>query len=72
MAVLVTGRILLDTNVFIDYLRQDLHADWVFGRAGHTVRFLSSSRSARKASAVPRSGGTESPQIAGSVRISAP
>jgi predicted nucleic acid-binding protein len=34
--------VLLDTNVFIDYLRQELHADWVFGRVGSTIRFLSS------------------------------
>jgi predicted nucleic acid-binding protein len=42
VAVPVLGKVVLDTNVFIDYLRQDLHADWVFGRAGSTVRFLSS------------------------------
>ena len=42
MAVPLAGKVLLDTNVFIDYLRQDRHADWVFGRVGHTVRFLSS------------------------------
>ncbi len=30
MAVSVTGKVLLDTNVFIDYLRADLHVDWVF------------------------------------------
>lgn len=42
MAVSVTGKVLLDTNVFIDYLRADLHAEWVFGGAGNTIRFLSS------------------------------
>jgi predicted nucleic acid-binding protein len=42
MAVSVTGKVLLDTNVFIDYLRAELHADWVFGGVGHTIRFLSS------------------------------
>ena len=42
MAVLVSGKVLLDTNVFVDYLRADLHADWVFGRVGNTIRFLSS------------------------------
>jgi predicted nucleic acid-binding protein len=42
MAVPVAGRVLLDTSVFIDYLRQELHADWVFGRVGYTIRFLSS------------------------------
>lgn len=42
MAVSVNGKVLLDTNVFIDYLRADLHAEWVFGGAGNTIRFLSS------------------------------
>jgi len=42
MAVPVTGKVLLDTNVFVDYLRADLHADWVFGGISHTMRFLSS------------------------------
>ncbi len=42
MAVSVTGKVLLDTNVFIDYLRADLHADWIFGGTGNTLRFLSS------------------------------
>ncbi len=41
MAVPVAGKVLLDTNVFIDYLRAGLHTDWVFGRVGNTVRFLS-------------------------------
>lgn len=35
-------KILIDTNVFIDYLRGGEHADWVFGRTGSVVRFLSS------------------------------
>jgi predicted nucleic acid-binding protein len=42
MAVSVSGKILLDTNVFIDYLRADLRADWIFGGVSNTVRFLSS------------------------------
>lgn len=42
MAIPVTGKVLIDTNVFVDYLRQELHADWVFGRVGNTIRFLSS------------------------------
>jgi predicted nucleic acid-binding protein len=42
MAVSVTGKVLLDTNVFIDYLRADLHADWIFGGLSNTIRFLSS------------------------------
>jgi hypothetical protein len=41
MAVPVAGKGLLDTKVFIDYLRAGLHTDWVFGRVGNTVRFLS-------------------------------
>jgi predicted nucleic acid-binding protein len=41
MAVSVTGKVLLDTNVFIDYLRADLHVDWVFGGVNNTIRFLS-------------------------------
>ncbi|HVO94336.1 MAG TPA: PIN domain-containing protein [Terriglobales bacterium] len=41
MAVSVTGKVLLDTNVFIDYLRADLHADWIFGGMSNTIRFLS-------------------------------
>jgi predicted nucleic acid-binding protein len=42
VAVPVAGKVLLDTSVFIDYLRLQLHADWVFGRVGCTIRFLSS------------------------------
>jgi len=38
----IAGKVVLDTNVFIDYLRADLHADWVFGRTENVVRFLSS------------------------------
>ena len=41
MAVFVTGRILLDTNVFIDYLRAGRHAEWVWGGRQARVRFLS-------------------------------
>ena len=41
MAVPVAGKVLLDTNVFVDYLRANLHTDWVFGRVGNTIRFLS-------------------------------
>jgi len=41
MALSVTGKVRLDTNVFIGYLRAGLHAEWVFGRVSHTVRFLS-------------------------------
>jgi predicted nucleic acid-binding protein len=42
VAVPVTGKVLLDTNVFIDYLRADLHAGWIFGAASRNTRFLSS------------------------------
>jgi predicted nucleic acid-binding protein len=42
VALSVTGKVLLDTNVFIDYLRAELHADWIFGGVSHIVRFLSS------------------------------
>ena len=42
MAVSVAGKILLDTNVFADYLRADLHAERVFGGIKNTIRFLSS------------------------------
>ncbi len=42
MALQVTGKVLLDTNVFIDYLRADLHADWIFGGVSNIIRFLSS------------------------------
>jgi predicted nucleic acid-binding protein len=34
--------VLLDTNVFIDYLRADLYADWIFGGVSNITRFLSS------------------------------
>jgi predicted nucleic acid-binding protein len=41
VAVLVTGRILLDANVFIDYLRTGRHGAWVWGGRQARVRFLS-------------------------------
>jgi predicted nucleic acid-binding protein len=41
VAVLVVGRILLDTNVFIDYLRHDRHGAWVWGGRESRIRFLS-------------------------------
>jgi predicted nucleic acid-binding protein len=41
MAVPLVGKVLLDTNIFIGYLRAGLHAEWVFGRVRNTVRFLS-------------------------------
>jgi predicted nucleic acid-binding protein len=42
VALPVTGKVLLDTNVFIDYLRADLYADWIFGGVSNIIRFLSS------------------------------
>ncbi len=42
MALPVTGKVLLDTNGLIDYLRADLHADWIFGGVSNIIRFLSS------------------------------
>jgi len=42
MALPVRGKVILDTNIFVDYLRQQLHADWVFGSVGGSIRFLSS------------------------------
>jgi hypothetical protein len=38
MALPVSGKVILDTNVFIDYLRADLHAEWVFGQVENTTR----------------------------------
>lgn len=42
MALPLAGKTLLDTNVFIDYLRAGAHEQWVFGHIEHLVRFLSS------------------------------
>ena len=42
MAVPISGKVVLDTNVFIDYLRADLHGDWIFGGVNNIIRFLSS------------------------------
>jgi predicted nucleic acid-binding protein len=42
VAVPLSGKVLLDTNVFIDYLRADLYADWIFGGVSNIIRFLSS------------------------------
>lgn len=42
MAIPLAHKVFIDTNIFIDYLRGNLSAEWVFGRAGVTVRFLSS------------------------------
>jgi predicted nucleic acid-binding protein len=42
MALPLGKKILLDTNIFVDYLRDDLHSDWVFVRSEISFRFLSS------------------------------
>jgi len=41
VALPVGRKVLLDTNVFIDYLRAELHAAWVFGGQENVVRFVS-------------------------------
>lgn len=41
MAVPVSGKVLLDTNGFIDHVRADLYADWIFGGVSNIIRFLS-------------------------------
>jgi predicted nucleic acid-binding protein len=41
MALPITGKVLLDTNVLIDYLRAGLHAEWVLGGHGTIIRFIS-------------------------------
>ncbi len=41
MALPVGRKVLLDTNVFIDFLRAELHADWVFGGRERVIRFVS-------------------------------
>ena len=41
MALPIGGKVILDTNVFIDYLRIGRYAEWVFGGVGEIIRFLS-------------------------------
>lgn len=41
MALPIGGKVLLDTNVLIDFLRAGMHADWVLGGHGNVVRFIS-------------------------------
>jgi predicted nucleic acid-binding protein len=41
MALPVGGKVLLDTNVLIDFLRAGMHAEWVLGGQGTVVRFIS-------------------------------
>lgn len=42
MAIPLARKVVIDTNIFIDYLRDDLSTEWVFGRTGMAIRFLSS------------------------------
>ena len=42
MAVPVRGKLILDTSIFVSYLRAGLHENWVEGRIKDTSRFLSS------------------------------
>lgn len=41
MALPIGGKILLDTNVLIDFLRADKHVEWVLGGQGTVMRFIS-------------------------------
>src|SRR5437899_1613985 len=41
MAIPLARKVVIDTNVFIDYLRDDPSTEWVFGRSGMAIRFLS-------------------------------
>lgn len=41
MALPIGGKVLLDTNVLIDFLRAGMHSEWVLGGQGTVVRFIS-------------------------------
>ena len=41
MALPISGKVLLDTNVLIDFLRARMHAEWVLSGHGTVVRFVS-------------------------------
>ncbi len=41
MALPIGGKVLLDTNVLIDFLRAGMHAEWILGGHGTVVRFIS-------------------------------
>jgi predicted nucleic acid-binding protein len=41
MALPVGGKVLLDPNVLIDFLRAGMHTEWVLGGHGTVVRFIS-------------------------------
>lgn len=47
MALPIGGKVLLDTNVLIDFLRAGMHEEWVLGGHGTVVRFISAVGSAR-------------------------
>jgi predicted nucleic acid-binding protein len=42
MAIPLARKVVIDTNIFIDYLRDDPSTEWVFARSGMAIRFLSS------------------------------
>lgn len=41
MALPIVGKVLLDTNVLIDFLRAGMYAEWILGGQGSVVRFIS-------------------------------
>lgn len=41
MAVPLGGKVLLDSNVLIDFMRAGMHTQWVVGGHGTVVRFIS-------------------------------
>lgn len=41
MALPIGGKVVLDTNVLIDFLRAGMHKEWVLGGHGTIVRFIS-------------------------------
>ena len=41
MALPIGGKVVLDTNVLIDFLRAGMHTEWVVGGHGTVVRFIS-------------------------------
>jgi predicted nucleic acid-binding protein len=42
MALPISGKLVLDTNIFVSYFRAGLHQKWIEGRVEETTRFLSS------------------------------
>jgi predicted nucleic acid-binding protein len=41
MALPIVGKVLLDTNVLIDFLRAGMYTEWILGGQGSVVRFIS-------------------------------